>query len=279
MPDHRLRVNPMQTLVGVTPDMHWRLMRIGAGDPNYWSLPDTTKWPKDATPEEIALWQSYKPHIAKFREETKDYYFWRQRRRCCYCSIELTEHKLSYDAEHLLDKSTHPEFMFELKNICVACKRCNGFKSKKNILTGARKPVALPTRSTDYSILHPHLDDWPVHFKFDEIGRIAPMPGVVRTKAQTTIDVCGINHYNAVRLVDAFQPGGDPVATHEALEVLLCEKSDALKQANLKFLRELATAYQLPEAIAVVDCLEAELQAAQAAAAAAVMQQAARAQP
>lgn len=263
-PNHRLRVDPMEDLDGLTPAEHRRLMQVGADDPDYWSLPDKAKFPDDLTAEEAALWAVYKPQIAAFRANTKDYYFWRQRRRCCYCSIELTEHKLAYDAEHVLDKGTHPQFMFELKNICVACKRCNGFKGKQPVLTGVQKPAMLPTQSADYSILHPHLDEWPTHLRFDDIGRIAPMPGAGEAKGQKTIEVCGINHYNATRLVDAFQPGGNPKTTHEALEVLLCEDSDARKQANLQFLRELVTTYRLPEAIAVVDCLEAELRAKQA---------------
>lgn len=262
MPDYRRRADPMEALAGITPDVHSRLKQVGAADVGYWSLPDMKKWPEDLTPEEAALWNFFKPHIAEFRRETKDYYFWRQRRRCCYCSIELTEHKLAYDAEHFLDKSTYPQFMFELQNICVACKRCNGFKGTKNVLVGTQKPATMPVQSDDYTILHPHLDDWPTHFRFDEIGRIATMPGAVQAKAQNTIEVCGINHYNATRLVDAFQPSDNPRATHEALEVLLCEKSEGQKQANLQFLRNLATTFKLPEAIAVVDCLEAELQAA-----------------
>ena len=41
--------------------------------------------------------------ITKFRAEIKEHYYRWQRRRCCYCSTELHDHKITYDAEHILD--------------------------------------------------------------------------------------------------------------------------------------------------------------------------------
>lgn len=86
--------------------------------------------------------------VGKFRAEVKDHYHHHQRRRCCYCSTELPRHKLTYDAEHILDKDEYPEYMFDEANIAVACKLCNQHKSNKSIAVGGFRFAELSRSSS-----------------------------------------------------------------------------------------------------------------------------------
>ena len=205
----------------------------------------------------MALLIAISEQVKAFREEAKDYYHRFQGRRCCYCSIELGEHKAGYDAEHVLDKSTYPEFMFELRNICVACKDCNTAKSNKPVLANAARPAKIPSDQTDYLILHPHLDEWATHLAYDQIGRIAP--NAASPKGRFTIEICGIANLNTVRLASCFLPG-DPAKTEESLRTVFSNRPITERTEHLEFLRELATKYGLAKAKAVVQRLDAELQ-------------------
>ncbi|WP_208488957.1 HNH endonuclease [Escherichia coli] len=46
--------------------------------------------------------------------------------KCAYCLKDFhNEHNMNIDVEHILPKSQYPEYTFTLKNLAVACKRCN----------------------------------------------------------------------------------------------------------------------------------------------------------
>jgi hypothetical protein len=207
--------------------------------------------------------------VDRFRAEVKRYYFWRQANRCCYCSMELQPNARVFDAEHVLDKSGFPEFMFHPENIAVACVICNTHKSAKSVLSNDNvRPVTIPTKSDDYKILHPHLDEWDHHLRFDEIGRISPVPG--STKGLETISICAIDGINLLRLSRKFTP-----ASRESAYELMCKvvtyASPWKIEATLTLMQNLAE--QSPDALAVVATLRervAQMQAQRAAEAASV---------
>lgn len=192
--------------------------------------------------------------IAKFKAEVKEYYWYQQLRRCCYCSIELAKAQNTYDAEHIIDKGVHPQFMFETSNLAAACKPCNNAKDQAWVLTSTNTPAAVPPNSEDYSILHPHLDEWYEHFDYDDFERVVAKPG---TKGPETLKVCKIHKLNAARLADHF------VGNNKAAEKFFLNFHDASsiekKQAKLDLIRNLAGQYQLPAATAIVESLEDEL--------------------
>lgn len=207
--------------------------------------------------------------VDKFRAEVKSHYFWHQASRCCYCSMELQLNARVFDAEHILDKSGFPEFMFHPENIAVACVICNTHKSAKSVLSNDNvRPVAIPTESGDYKILHPHFDEWDHHLRFDDIGRISPVPG--STKGPKTIEICAIDGINLLRLSLKFAPRSRKSA-YDFMCKLVTSNNPKKIEATLALMQNLAE--QSPDALAVVATLRervAQMQAQRAAEAAAV---------
>ena len=189
--------------------------------------------------------------VDKFRTEVKEHYFWHQANRCCYCSMELQLNARVFDAEHILDKSGFPEFMFHPENIAVACVICNTHKSAKSVLSDDTvRPMTIPSSSADYKILHPHLDEWDHHLRFDEIGRIAPVLG--SSKGPETISICAMDGINLLRLSRKFAP-----ASRKSAYELMCKVVTYVNprkiETNLALMQDLAE--QSPDALAVVATL------------------------
>lgn len=222
-----------------TDNEHQSLKNKGAADKHFWD----TKVPAD------------KAVITKFKNEIKDHYWNGQLRRCCYCSSELQNHKATYDAEHIIDKSGHPQFMFEYANLAVACKVCNRGKWTTEITVNQVTTSTLPSLSHDYTIVHPHLDEWHDHLEFDRWSRIQPKAN--SSKGTHTIDVCKIYNLNTARLADRFAT--DRKEAENYLRQIYAEKSISKKEAALSLLRKLADQYNLPQAKAVVGAVEEEV--------------------
>jgi hypothetical protein len=239
MPDIRRKAEVLAAIASLTTEQHNRLRVEGASNSKYWNDDG-----EDAT------------LIATFRAELKRYYYFRQRRLCCYCSKTLDEHQATYDAEHILDKDMHPQFMFEPENLAAACKTCNGAKSNKCVLGTIVALVAIPAESDCYVIVHPHLDEWQDHLAYDGIGRV--LPKVDSSKGTMTIEICGINYLNSARLADHFCPG-DNEAAQRALEGYYRVKSVTWKRKYLKILRTIADDYDLAQAKSIVDLLETDI--------------------
>ena len=199
----------------------------------------------------------YVAAIGKFRNEVKEHYYAQQRRRCCYCSTELLDHKITYDAEHILDKADYPEYMFDEANIAVACKLCNQKKSNKAISTSGAKFSELSKESSDYSIVHPHLDEWNEHLEFDQVDRIMAL--AKSRKGKNTIAICGITALNATRLADAFAIN-DYKAAEVTLRTFLEVEDKERKIQLLSLLDELAQRGE-PDAVTVMHALKADIQA------------------
>lgn len=222
-----------------TDDEHQSLKTKGAADKHFWD----TKEPAD------------KAVITKFKNEIKEYYWNGQLRRCCYCSSELQSHKATYDAEHIIDKSGHPQFMFEYANLAVACKVCNRGKWTAEITLSPLTNPAPPSLSSDYTIVHPHLDEWHDHLEFDRWNRIQVKAN--SPKGTQTIDVCKIYNLNTARLADRFATGRKEAENY--LRQIYAEKSLTKKETALALLRKLADQYNLPQAKAVVGAVEEEV--------------------
>jgi uncharacterized protein (TIGR02646 family) len=236
----RHRADPLLQLKNVSKDDHERLRQAAKNRTISWNTKD----------EELSA------IVASFRNEVKDYYFSAQRRRCCYCSFELQKHKLTYDAEHILDKDEYPEYMFELGNIASACKHCNISKSNQCISASKQRFHELSANSNEYSIVHPHFDEWEDHFQFDEIGRIVPIDN--SSKGKATMQICKIDVINVARLSDEFSLHDKPIveqtlrAFHEVDEV-------ARKQELLEVISELASRYRHSGAKSIVAHLIKEI--------------------
>lgn len=243
---YRHRAPALDPVTSLTAEQHAELKKL--------ALEGALKW---STSEGV-----HGEWIARFRTEAKDYYHLWQRRRCCYCSSELQKHGLVFDAEHILDQSEYPEYMFEAANFAAACKLCNQRKSNKSISASGLRFVELSQNTDDYSIVHPHLDEWNDHLDFDSIGRIVPSGG--SKKGVETIRVCGMAALNAARLADAFAIEKNEEA-QKALRTFHDVADLERKKVLLSLLEEMAKGLQHPGSRAVIDTLRwdvAELEAA-----------------
>lgn len=194
--------------------------------------------------------------ISRFKSEIKDHYYYEQHRLCCYCSMELAKSKDSHDAEHIIDKGSHKNFMFEYSNLAISCKPCNRSKGTKSVLAAAGKPTNIPLSSNDYKIVHPHLDEWGEHFFYDSFDRVTPHPQ--SQKGDYTVKLCSIYKLNMARLADHFTKGNKQA---EAFFVEFYEESSIeKKRLKLGLLQDLAAKYNLPEAVAVVDAVREEFE-------------------
>jgi len=234
----RLRARVLGSLTSVTEAQHNQLRASGAQNAEYWNT----------QPHED------KPVYRNFKAEVKDHYRSEQGRRCCYCSVEILNDHSTFDAEHILDKSTHPQFMFELNNLAASCRPCNRAKSAKVTLADGVQCQTVPVQATDYQIVHPHLDEWDHHLEFDELNRIRPKHR--SPKGGKTIDICGINALNAARLSDFFGTGRG--SAEKLLHKFFNYKQPGRKQAMLELLHALARRGNA-KASAIVDRLEEEM--------------------
>ena len=88
--------------------------------------------------------------------------------QCCYCRKDFTgEFNMVMDIEHVLPKSKYGDFMFEVFNLSVSCKRCN-MMIKGERIDFLVDPILVfnqPEDSSQYLLSHPNLDDY-----FQNIG-------------------------------------------------------------------------------------------------------------
>lgn len=186
MPGVRQRAAVLAALATISNFKHLELKAKGASDNKFWGTTEAAD----------------KALISAYKAEVKDHYFWQQNAMCCYCSGDIQPNRRGYDAEHIIDKDEHPHLMFELDNIAASCIVCNGHKSNKNVLVAKGKPAVVPKASTDYLLVHPHLDEWDDYLTYDVYDRVVAIRK--NEKGQKTIEICGIKAINATRLARRF---------------------------------------------------------------------------
>lgn len=235
----RIKASVMKRLKTVKAAQHQALRVAGNGNPKYWKSQPTVG------EQEI---------FAKFKAEVKDYYRAEQGFLCCYCSVFLHDDHSTFDAEHIIDKSNHSSIMFELSNLAAACRPCNRAKNRKQVIAAGVVAPPVPTKDTDYQIVHPHLDNWDDYLEFDEFDRI-------RAKNQSpkgafTIRTCKIGGINAARLAIYFGKGRGKA--EKSLQQFFRYKQKSKKHAHLDLLRKLARR-GTKDARAIIKRLEQEV--------------------
>lgn len=124
------------------------------------------------------------------KKHIKDHYIEEQKYICPYCLQKIVvDHNAIWDAEHIIPKDEHPQFLFTPQNLCVSCKDCNMEKSNKKVLKKNPKRNELPSLSDDYLIVHPHFDIYDRHIKVlkDSLLFIPK-----NDKGRKTIEICGL---------------------------------------------------------------------------------------
>lgn len=241
MPNRRTKSRVM-TVADFTPALlhaeHLYLQEQGTKSSGYWN----------EQPE------AEKQLFARFRSGVKQYYRAGQDLLCCYCSCDLQYAQNTYDLEHILDKSDHPQHMFALNNLAAACKSCNTSKGKSTVVVEGVDTSTVPTQHEHYTIVHPHIDEWSDFFTFDEVGRVRALNGNV--KGQNTIRVCGISAVNATRLARSFTGNAGHAETQ--LRKFFEYKSVGKKEACLDFLRAVSPRLKVADEIIEQLALEVE---------------------
>lgn len=105
--------------------------------------------------------KNWKPVKGKLKSHLKK----KTNQRCCYCRRSLANtHNISIDIEHVLPQKAFPKYVFSLKNLSVACKRCNmGIKNQDHSFFSLKSGVRRPFRERNFSILHPNLANMDAH--------------------------------------------------------------------------------------------------------------------
>lgn len=127
--------------------------------------------------------------MADVKKVIKDHYKLAQDYTCPYCLQRVeVDHNGAWDAEHIIPKDTHPQFMFEPRNLCISCKDCNLIKLNRNVLKN-KKRIRFPNRPEDYAFCHPHFHIYAEHITvIEKAGFYLP-----RTKEGIQlVEICGL---------------------------------------------------------------------------------------
>lgn len=104
--------------------------------------------------------------LDSIRSHIKKHYISEQKYRCCYCQQRLfADHGRPWDIEHVIAMALKCAFMFEPRNLALACVECNQEKRATPVVRGTR--ASFPARSENYRIVHPHFDDWSEHIEIE----------------------------------------------------------------------------------------------------------------
>ena len=125
--------------------------------------------------------------LKAFKDRVRQYYRQQQNRKCVYCRMDVSSATGYFHIEHIVPKSVHPEWMYEPFNLCLACPQCNSAKNIQEVLDNT-DITDLPTESSDYLIIHPHIDRY-----FDNIEIVDGLlyKGLTK-KGEYTIKLCNL---------------------------------------------------------------------------------------
>lgn len=131
------------------------------------------------------------------RVEARNHYRAEQRFCCSYCQQPVSQLSAAgAPVEHIANKASYPQFMFEPLNLCVTCPDCNEYKRNREVLAD---PVLLgkavkkyPTNTERFRIFHPHYDKYDDHIK-----RAGILYFAASLKGSHTIYVCHLQRFMA----------------------------------------------------------------------------------
>lgn len=128
------------------------------------------------------------------RKAVKDFCIDMQDARCCYCNRHLSsKNNLVWAIDHVMPRSSYPQFSFDPRNLAASCPDCNIAKSDSNVLVGKRKRKRFPDKSAAYTIVHPHYDNFDDHLVIVRKYIYSPRKG--SSKGKKTIIVCDLLRY------------------------------------------------------------------------------------
>ena len=135
--------------------------------------------------------------LEQVRSEVRNHYRAEQRFSCAYCQQPVSQRSAAgAPVEHIANKASYLQFMFEPKNLCVTCPDCNEYKRNREVLAdpvlrgnAVRK---YPTDTDRFRIFHPHYDTY-----VDHIRRAGYLYFANSPKGSHTIYVCYLSRFMA----------------------------------------------------------------------------------
>lgn len=133
-----------------------------------------------------------------FRKEVRDYYRDEQGLTCPYCGRVREEfHGGQWDIDHIIPKSSYPEYLYTPRNLAVTCKDCNTHKSKKNpLLHQQERQAPYPNNSECYKIIHPHFDSFHEHIRLTRDINGRSYHEIITDKGRETFHVCHLIRFS-----------------------------------------------------------------------------------
>jgi uncharacterized protein (TIGR02646 family) len=131
--------------------------------------------------------------VTELKLSIKKHYISEQGQTCAYCKVDLhTSHGRVWDTEHIIDKNSSPQWIFQPLNLCISCKDCNQAKGTRTV-TKSTSYKSFPKKASNYRIVHAHFDRYDDHIE-------VCVPGVTyrykSEKGRETIDICGLLRYH-----------------------------------------------------------------------------------
>ena len=131
---------------------------------------------------------------------------------CAFCGLDLKTRVPQI--EHIAPKGAalHPQFMFEKKNLILACSLCNGFEKKHTFNTiVSLNPIY---SNCTFNIIHPYFDNPNDHIEFlpDPNG----MPCLIKVKQNG-----GVESPKGRQSVDLFELDTVPMTQERCKDALL----------------------------------------------------------
>lgn len=134
-----------------------------------------------------------KSGLSPFKDRVKDFLAPRQQKLCAFCRTRMDKSTYYYEVEHIVPKALHTKWMFDPRNFCLACRKCNGPKHDNETLTNPGCEQ-YPHDGSGFNIINPYYDTYSDHIELIEnLFYSGKTP-----KGINTIKLCNLSRYDLV---------------------------------------------------------------------------------
>ncbi len=129
----------------------------------------------------------------ELKNRLRQNYYLKQKKRCAFCRLELNIDAYFNHIEHIVARSIKPKWIFEPKNLVIACTACNQLKNDSVTLDANYVVANFPNHSRCFLVLNPHFDKWEDHLRIKDGMFITAKPN---SKGQITISKYHLYRYH-----------------------------------------------------------------------------------
>lgn len=110
-----------------------------------------------------------KERYRDLKKKIKTKYLKDQTDRCAFCRAYVEADGFYEPLEHIVAKTIKPKWIFNPKNLVVACDPCNNLKhTEKTLSDNYDGGDDYPESAEFYSVFHPHFDEWNDHLEIED---------------------------------------------------------------------------------------------------------------